>query len=60
MAEQLAKDSDDEAAEKIETVKSFLEVTEMTEEMWEKFVEDVFLYPDGRMEIHWGFGDETE
>ena len=33
MAEQLAKDSDDEAAEKIETAKSFLEIAEMTEEM---------------------------
>ena len=57
MAEQLAKDSDDEAAEKIETAKSFLDVTEMTEEMWEKFVKDVFLYPGGRMEIHWNFED---
>ena len=57
MAEQLAKDSDDEAAEKIETAKSFLEIAEMTEEMWEKFVNDVFLYPCGRMEIHWNFED---
>lgn len=57
MAEQLAKDSDYEAAEKIETAKSFLEIAEMTEEMWEKFVNDVFLYPGGRMEIHWNFED---
>ena len=54
MAEQLAND---EAAEKIETAKSFLEIAEMTEEMWEKFVNDVFLYPGGRMEIHWNFED---
>ena len=57
MAEQLARDSDDEVAEKIEMAKSFLDVTEMTEEMWEKFVKDVFLYPGGRMEIHWNFED---
>lgn len=57
MAEQLVKDSNDEAAEKIETAKSFMEVAEMTEEMWEKFVKDVFLYPGGRMEIHWNFDE---
>ena len=57
MAAQLTRDFEEESAERIETAKSFLEVMDMTEEMWEKFVKDVFLYPDGRMEIHWNFDD---
>jgi hypothetical protein len=31
----------------------------MTEEIWEKFVTDVVLYPDKRLEIVWNFGEET-
>lgn len=57
MAEQLSRDSEDESVERIETAKTFLEVTEMTEEMWEKFVKDIFLYPDDRMEIQWNFDE---
>ncbi|WP_276951698.1 recombinase family protein [Enterocloster lavalensis] len=57
MAAQLVRDSEEAAAERIETVESFLEVAEMTEEIWKKFVEDVFLYPGDRMEIHWNFED---
>lgn len=53
----MVRDSEEAAAERIETVESFLEVAEMTEEIWKKFVEDVFLYPGDRMEIHWNFED---
>ena len=41
--------------EKIETAKNFLDLKNMTEEAWEKFIDDVIVYPDYRMEIHWSF-----
>jgi hypothetical protein len=37
--------------------RSFLDVEEMTEAIWEKFVEVVYLYPEMRMEIVWKFED---
>lgn len=39
-------------------VKSFLDVTEMTEEIWKRFVKDVRVFPDKRIEIEWNFGEE--
>lgn len=55
MVERLERDAGDEAKEKAAAAKSFLDITEMTDEIWEKFVRDVFLYPGGRMEIQWNF-----
>ena len=55
MAARLVSDADDEAKEKIETAKNFLDLKNMTEEAWEKFIDDVIVYPDYRMEIHWSF-----
>lgn len=55
MAERLVTDEADEAKEKIETAKSFLDLKDMTEDAWEKFIDDVIVYPDYRMEIHWSF-----
>lgn len=59
MAEQLSRDADDEARERADAARSFLDADEMTEEIWERFVKEAFIYPDGRMEIHWNFEDET-
>ena len=55
MAARLVSDAEDEAKEKIETAKNFLDLKNMTEEAWEKFIDDVIVYPDYRMEIHWSF-----
>lgn len=55
MAQRLVADAHDEAKEKIETAKNFLDLKEMNEDAWEKFIDDVILYPDYRMEIHWSF-----
>lgn len=55
MAQRLVADEHDEAKEKIEMAKSFLDLKNMTEEAWEKFIDDVIVYPDYRMEIHWSF-----
>lgn len=55
VAQRLVSDADAESREKIETAKNFLDKKEMDEEMWEKFVEDVIVYPDYRMEIRWSF-----
>ena len=55
MAQRLVADEHNEAKEKIETAKSFLDLKSMTEEAWEKFIDDVIVYPDYRMEIHWSF-----
>lgn len=55
MADKLSRDSSGEAREKVEKAKSFLDIKQMTDEIWEKFVKDVFVYPGGRMEIQWNF-----
>ena len=58
MAQRLVTDADDEAKEKIETAKTFLDLKEMNEDAWETFVDEVLVYPDYRMEIHWSFEDQ--
>ena len=58
MAQRLVTDADDEAKEKIETAKTFLDLKEMNEDAWETFVDEVLVYPDYRMEIHWNFEDQ--
>lgn len=60
MREMLSKEAEDDAREKAEMAKSFLDVKVMTDEIWEEFLQDVFVYPDGRMEVHWNFDDENE
>lgn len=55
MAQRLAADANDESRERIGTAKTFLDLKVMTEEVWEKFVTDVIVYPDYRIEIHWSF-----
>ena len=57
MAERLVSDTDAEAKERIETARNFLELKGMTEEAWDKFIKDVILYPNYRMEILWNFDE---
>ena len=51
MAEALAEDR----ADAVETARSFLDITEMTDEVWDRFVKDVIVYPGPRLEIIWNF-----
>ena len=60
MREAAAQDVDGEARERADVARSFLDVGEMTEEIWERFVKAACVYPDGRIEIRWNFGDEME
>ena len=60
MNELLLREAEDDARAKVDMAKSFLDVEVMTDEIWEKFLQDVFVYPDGRMEIYWNFDDENE
>lgn len=60
MNDLLLREAEDDAREKADMAKSFLDVEVMTDEIWEKFLQDVFVYPDGRMEIYWNFDDENE
>lgn len=53
VVETIVKDKSD----KVE-VQSFLDIKTMTDEIWIKFLKDVFVFPGGRMEIHWNFGEE--
>ncbi|MBR5419620.1 MAG: recombinase family protein [Lachnospiraceae bacterium] len=46
-----------EIEERIEEMKSFLDIPDMTEELWNRFVEKVVVYPDKRLEICWNFED---
>ena len=54
----LAESLSAEADEKMDEVKSFLEVAALTDDMWEKFIQDVIVYPGGKLEIHWNFEEE--
>ena len=54
LAESLSVESD----EKVDEVKSFLDIETMTDDIWEKFIQDVIVYPGGRMEIQWSFEEE--
>ncbi len=57
VAEKLVSDEYIEAKENIETAKTFLELESMTDDTWDKFIDDVILYPDDRVEIHWSFDE---
>ena len=54
------KDADGEARERADVARSFLDVGEMSEEIWERFVAGARVFPDGRIEVEWNFGDEME
>ena len=41
-----------------EEIRSFLDIPEMTEAVWNRFVECVVVYPDKRLEVHWSFEEE--
>lgn len=60
LAERIERDADGEARERADVTRSFLDVGEMTEEIWERFVKGAMVYPDGRIEVQWNFGDEME
>jgi flagellar biosynthesis regulator FlaF len=38
--------------------RSFLDAESITEDIWERFVKDVRMYPEERMEIIWNFDEE--
>ena len=58
LAERIDRDADGEARERADVARSFLDVGEMTEEIWRRFVKAACVYSDGRIEIRWNFGDE--
>ena len=39
----------------LRVARSFLALDSMTDEMWEKFVKDVYVYPGERLDIRWNF-----
>ena len=58
LAERIARDADGEARERADVARSFLDVGVMSEEIWERFVTGARVFPDGRIEVEWNFGDE--
>lgn len=54
---ELQKDTfgEDKQAIKNEEICSILEAQELTEEMWERFITDVIVYPETKLEINWKF-----
>lgn len=54
----LAERAVGEVQERADVARSFLDLGEMTEEIWGQFVKAACVYPDGRIEIQWNFGDE--
>ena len=49
-----ANDLSDDGS-RVEEIKSFLETKEMTEDVWDRFVEGVMVYPGKKLEIRWSF-----
>jgi hypothetical protein len=47
-----------DAGSRADETRSFLDAESMTEDIWERFVRDVRMYPEGRMEIIWNFDEE--
>ena len=39
-------------------IRSFLDVSEMTEKEWDRFIDKVVLYPNHKMVIQWKFEEE--
>lgn len=55
LAERIDRDADGEARERADVARSFLDVGEMSEEIWERFVKWARVYPDGRIALKWNF-----
>ena len=55
LAERIDRDADGEARERADVARSFLDVGEMSEEIWERFVKWARVYPDGRIAVKWNF-----
>ena len=55
LAEKMLEESGSETRSKITAAKTFFELEKMTDEMWEKFVKDVYVYPGERLDIRWNF-----
>ena len=51
----MIEEAGEESKDKIEMAKSFLALDSMTDEMWEKFVKDIFVCPGERLDIRWNF-----
>jgi DNA invertase Pin-like site-specific DNA recombinase len=47
-----------DAGSRADETRSFLDAESMTEDIWERFVKDVRMYPEERMEIIWNFDAE--
>lgn len=60
LVERIARETDGEARERVDVARSFLDVGVMSEEIWERFVAGARVFPDGRIEVEWNFGDEVE
>lgn len=56
-AERAAGDADGKARERADAARSFLDVEEMSEEIWERFVKEARVFPEGRIEICWNFNE---
>ena len=39
---------------------AFMDETELTEELKERFIKKVYVYPDGRMKVEWNFGVDLD
>ena len=44
----------------VTTFEKYTEVEEITREIITEVLKDVYIYPDGRLEIVWNFRDELE
>lgn len=60
LAERITRDASGEEMERADVARSFLDVGEMSEKIWERFVKGAKVYLDGRIEVGWNYGDENE
>lgn len=46
-----------DGAKAVEEIRSFLDIEELTDEIWQQFIKEVQVFPDKRVKIEWKFGD---
>ena len=57
LEQKMMEEAASESRDKTEAAKSIIGFEEMTDEIWEKFIKDVYVYPGERLDIQWNFDE---
>lgn len=57
LVQKMLEEAASESRDRAEAAKSIIGFDEMTDEIWEKFIKDVYVYPGERLDIQWNFDE---